>query len=209
MISKEDYYESLDLEPDANDKQLKRHYHYLASKWHPEKNIIGRARAAKVFTEISEAFEVLSNRRLRRVYNESGYDGVINSKNTRFNFAEFALEDAETVFEKFCRGRDPFAILEENDPFFDDEFFDIDTHGHDDFFEDSHGKFFETATNTKKKFMKSPRTKGIEKNVKTVIVDKDGRRVKKTVTTITHADGSQEIVEEETEEPSGSRFLRD
>lgn len=207
MISKEDYYDSLDLEPDANDRKIKKHYHYLASRWHPDKNVIGRSRAEKVFIEISEAFEVLSNRRLRRVYNEAGHDGVLQCKNTRFNFAEFTLEDAETVFEKFCRGRDPFAILEENDPFFDDDFFDIDTH--DDFFEDSHSKYFETATNTKKKFVKSPRSKGIEKNVKTVIVDKDGRRVKKTVTTITNADGSQEIIEEETEEPSGSRYLRE
>lgn len=207
MISKEDYYESLDLPSDASDKAIKKHYNFLASRWHPEKNHIGRARAEKVFTDVSEAFEVLSNRRLRRAYDEEGFEGVFKCRNTKYNFAEFSLNDAENVFQRFSRGRDPFAILEENDPFFDDEFFELDTH--DDFFEDHHAKFFETTTNTKKKFAKSPRSGGLEKSVKTVIVDKDGRRVKKTVTTITNPDGSQEIVEEETEEPSAGRFLRD
>ena len=40
-------------------------------------------------------------------------------------------------------------------------------------------------------------------------MDKDGRRVKKTVTTITNPDGSQQVIEEESEEPSNSKFLRD
>jgi DnaJ-class molecular chaperone len=207
MVSKEDYYQVLDLQPDASDKAIKKHYHFLASRWHPEKNHIGRARAEKVFLELSEAYEVISNRRIRRAYDDGGFEAVYKCRNTKYDFSNFSLLDAESVFERFCRGRDPFAILEENDPFFEDEFFELDTH--DDFFDDHHSKFFETSTNTKKRFAKSPRSGGVEKSVKTVIVDKDGRRVKKTVTTIINADGSQEIVEEETEEPSAGRFLHD
>lgn len=207
MIQKEDYYESLEVPVDATDKQIKKHYHVLASKWHPHNNTIGRHRAERYFTEISEAYQVLSNRRLRRAYDEHGFEGVLNCQNTLFDFAEFTLANAEKVFEKFSHGRDPFALLEENDPFFDDDFFDID---HDDFFEreDIPSKFFETSSNTRKKIVKSPRSSGTEKSVRTVIVDKDGRRVKKTITTIVNADGSQEIIEEESEEPS-SRYLKD
>jgi DnaJ homolog subfamily B member 6 len=207
MIQKEDYYETLDLSSDATDKQIKRHYHILASKWHPNKNPIGRRRSEKVFTELSEAYEVLSNKRLRRLYDEDGYEKVLNSSISRFDFSSFNLPEAEAVFEKFNRGRDPFSILEENDPFFEDDFFDLDR---EEFFQKSHSpsRFFETSTNTKKVIKKSPRSSGTEKSVKTVIVDKDGRRVKKTVTTVTNPDGSQEVIEEETEEPS-TKYLRD
>lgn len=206
MISKEDYYEVLDLNPGASEKQIRRHYQILASKWHPQKNSIGRSRAEKVFTEISEAYEVLSNRRLRNIYNSEGFDGVSATSISRFDLANFTLEDAEKVFEKFSRGHDPFAIIDENDPFFDDEFFNVDE---EEFFEEVPAKYFETLTNTKKKMSKSPRRGGVEKSVKTVIVDKDGRRIKKTVTTITNADGSQEVIEEECDEPSSMRYLRD
>ena len=210
MIEKEDYYEVLDLSPNATEKQIKKNYNVLASKWHPNKNTIGRRRAERVFTELSEAYEVLSNKRLRRIYDEKGFEGLLNSSYPKFNLAEFSLENAESVFEKFTRGRDPFMQLEENDPFFEDEFFEI---ADDEFFEKAEipSGYFETSSNTKKKIVKSPRNASNEKSVKTVIVDKDGRRVKKTVTTIVNADGSQEIIEEETEEPStsSSRFLRE
>ena len=207
MIQKEDYYESLDLPTTATEKQVKKHYFILSTKWHPQKNSVGKKRAEKVFTEISEAYEVLSNQRLRSVYNEQGFEGVIKFSNSRFDFSNFSLFDAEKVFERFNRGRDPVASIEENDPFFDDKFFDVD----DEFFDQkvSPSKFFESSINTKKTIIKSPRSHGTEKSVKTVIVDKDGRRVKKTVTTITNPDGSQQVIEEESEEPSNSKFLRD
>ena len=207
MIQKESYYEILEVPNEATDKEIKRHYHVLASKWHPHKNSIGRIRAEKYFTEISEAYEVLSNRRLRRAFDDDGFEGVLNCPNTRFDFSNFTLANAEKVFEKFTNGRDPFAMLEEDDPFFDDEFFDID---HADFFERSEpaSRYFETVSNSSKKVVKSPRSNATEKSTKTVIVDKDGRRVKKTITTITNADGSQEVIEEESEEPS-NRYLRE
>ena len=46
--------------------------------------------------------------------------------------------------------------------------------------------------------MKSPRN--YEKTVKTVIVEKAGKRIKKTITNVNRPDGTQEIIEEEKEE---------
>ena len=111
MIHKEDYYESLDLPTTATEKQVKKHYFILSTKWHPQKNSVGKKRAEKVFTEISEAYEVLSNQRLRSVYNEQGFEGVIKFSNSRFDFSNFSLFDAEKVFERFNRGRDPVAFI--------------------------------------------------------------------------------------------------
>jgi len=70
-----DYYQVLGVGKDASDKQIKREYHKLSLKYHPDKNP-GDEEAAKKFLAISTAYDVLSNPDKRQVYDIHGEEGL-------------------------------------------------------------------------------------------------------------------------------------
>ncbi|ESL08285.1 hypothetical protein TRSC58_04014 [Trypanosoma rangeli SC58] len=64
-----DYYRSLELSRDSTGEQIRRNYHRLALKFHPDR--MG-AEGAERFKEIQSAYEVLSNPRKREIYDKFG-----------------------------------------------------------------------------------------------------------------------------------------
>ena len=69
---KKDYYELLGVKKDASDDDIKRAYRKLAVKYHPDKNP-GDVEAEEHFKEITEAYEVLSDRQKRQKYDQFGH----------------------------------------------------------------------------------------------------------------------------------------
>ncbi|XP_005183612.1 dnaJ homolog subfamily B member 2 isoform X1 [Musca domestica] len=63
-----DYYKVLDVPRSATDTEIKKAYRKLALKWHPDKNPDNLDEANKRFRELSEAYEVLSDERKRKIY---------------------------------------------------------------------------------------------------------------------------------------------
>lgn len=61
-----DYYEVLGVNPSAGIEDIKRAYHRLAVRYHPDRNP-GDKRAEERFKEVSEAYRVLSDPRKRSV----------------------------------------------------------------------------------------------------------------------------------------------
>jgi DnaJ-class molecular chaperone len=55
----ENYYNILGLQPGANEEQIKKAYHKLAIKYHPDKN--KAPDAEEKFKKISEAYQMLTN----------------------------------------------------------------------------------------------------------------------------------------------------
>ena len=53
-------------------------YRKLAMKWHPDKNPDKLEEASKKFQEIGEAFDVLSDPEKKAIYEQYGYDGLVN-----------------------------------------------------------------------------------------------------------------------------------
>lgn len=66
-----DYYKVLGVGRSATQDEIKKAYHKLAIKYHPDKNPGDKA-AEEKFKEISEAYEVLSNAESRKKYDELG-----------------------------------------------------------------------------------------------------------------------------------------
>lgn len=116
-MTKRDYYEVLNLTPSCTPLDVRQSYRKLALKWHPDKcvNIPG---ANHKFTEIQEAYDVLSDSRKKDIYDAYGHQGIDldqecngGSGETRKNF----------FFEKGFQGTDKSAfdilkdIFQEND----------------------------------------------------------------------------------------------
>ncbi len=74
-MSKRDYYEVLGVAKDADENTIKRAYRKLAMKYHPDRNPDDKE-AAERFREVTEAYEVLSDREKRARYDQYGHAGV-------------------------------------------------------------------------------------------------------------------------------------
>lgn len=66
-----DYYKTLGVERNADEKTIKRAYRKLAQQYHPDKNPNNKA-AEEKFKEINEAYEVLGNAENRSKYDQLG-----------------------------------------------------------------------------------------------------------------------------------------
>ena len=75
MAEKRDYYEVLGVAKSAAADEIKSAYRKLAMKYHPDRNP-DNPEAKEKFTEISEAYEVLSNPEKRQRYDQFGHQGV-------------------------------------------------------------------------------------------------------------------------------------
>ncbi len=71
-----DYYRILGVSRNATDDELKKAYRKLALKYHPDKN--KSPEAEEKFKEIGEAYDVLSDKRKRQIYDQVGEEGLKN-----------------------------------------------------------------------------------------------------------------------------------
>ena len=72
MILKRDYYEVLGVNKNADAATIKKAYSKLAKKYHPDSNE-GNASAAEHFKEVNEAYDVLSDEKKRKLYDQFGH----------------------------------------------------------------------------------------------------------------------------------------
>lgn len=99
MATKRDYYEVLGVSRNATKEELKKQYRRLARQYHPDVN--KEADAADRFKEVSEAYEVLSDDRMRAAYDRFGHAGVQNGGATGFSGFESGFGSVADIFEEF------------------------------------------------------------------------------------------------------------
>lgn len=69
-----DYYETLGVNRNATDDEIKRAYRSLARKYHPDRNP-GDKQAEQQFKEVQEAYDVLSDKTKKGNYDRFGFSG--------------------------------------------------------------------------------------------------------------------------------------
>lgn len=74
-MSKQDYYEVLDVERNASEAEIKKAYRRHAMKFHPDRNPDDKE-ADRKFKQAKEAYEVLSDQQKRAAYDQFGHAGV-------------------------------------------------------------------------------------------------------------------------------------
>ena len=71
-----DYYSILGVARDADEEAIKRAYRKQAMKHHPDRNPNAKEQAEAKFKEISEAYEVLSDKQKRNIFDQVGEEGL-------------------------------------------------------------------------------------------------------------------------------------
>ncbi len=74
-MAKNDYYQILDVPRSATSEEIKKAYRRLALKYHPDKNP-GDKKAEERFKELTEAYQVLSDEKKRKAYDQFGHAGA-------------------------------------------------------------------------------------------------------------------------------------
>jgi molecular chaperone DnaJ len=100
MSAKRDYYDLLGVGRQATDEEIKKAYRRLARQYHPDMNKSPDAEAR--FKEINEAYEVLSDREKRSMYDRFGHAGPQAGFGGFGDFSGFG--GIEDIFESFFGG---------------------------------------------------------------------------------------------------------
>lgn len=82
-----DYYQTLGLSKDADEKAIKTAYRKLARKLHPDVNP-GNAKAEAEFKEVGEAYAVLSDPEKRKLYDRYGHNWEAAAQGGGFDFGQ-------------------------------------------------------------------------------------------------------------------------
>lgn len=106
---KKDYYDILGVQKTATEEEIKKAYRKLAHEYHPDK----AGGNAEKFKEISEAYQILSDKEKRSHYDRfgsasgdpfAGMGGMNGMNGVNFDFSGFDMGDLSSIFEGIFGG---------------------------------------------------------------------------------------------------------
>ncbi|XP_055990971.1 dnaJ homolog subfamily A member 3, mitochondrial isoform X2 [Sorex fumeus] len=102
LLAKEDYYQILGVPRNASQKDIKKAYYQLAKKYHPDTNK-DDPKAKEKFSQLAEAYEVLSDEVKRKqydAYGSAGFDPGASSSGGQSYWRGGPTVDPEELFRK-------------------------------------------------------------------------------------------------------------
>ncbi len=92
------YYEVLGVTREATEDEIKKTYRRLAMQYHPDRNP-GDQEAEEKFKQAAEAYEVLSDRKKRDIYDRYGHDGLNSTGFQGFSGFDDIFSSFGDIFE--------------------------------------------------------------------------------------------------------------
>ncbi len=109
-----DYYEALEVNRDCSGAELKKAYRRLAMKYHPDRNPNNRE-AEERFKIINEAYQVLSDKNKRAIYDRYGKAGLEGqSGGYHSGFGSRSMDDIMDIFNSMFGGSSGFGRRRDN-----------------------------------------------------------------------------------------------
>merc|ERR1712029_1047653 len=100
MVVETEFYTLLDVLPNATDDEILKSYRNLARIYHPDRNPDG----VDKFQEISEAYKVLSDPDMRKIYDDKGEIGLRVQKSTDSGCCSTFEDPNSGQLQSFCYG---------------------------------------------------------------------------------------------------------
>lgn len=97
-MTKKDYYEILNVSQNASDEEIKKSYRAIAMQCHPDRNP-GDKKAEESFKEAAEAYEVLSDKEKREIYDHYGHEGLNSTGFRGFSGFEDIFSHFNNIFD--------------------------------------------------------------------------------------------------------------
>jgi molecular chaperone DnaJ len=96
-VEKADYYDTLGVQKNVGQEEIKKAYRKQALKFHPDKNAGDKA-AEERFKEINEAYVVLSDPEKRQLYDRYGHAAFTGGGAGGFRDSDFGFRGFEDIF---------------------------------------------------------------------------------------------------------------
>ena len=107
-MNETDYYELLQVSKNDSDATIKKAYRKLAMKYHPDRNPDNKEAEDK-FKTINEAYEVLSNKEKRAIYDQYGKAGLDGQGRGGFGGGGVDMDDIMSMFNSAFGGGGGFG----------------------------------------------------------------------------------------------------
>jgi len=105
-----DLYAILGVSRDADKQTIRKAYKNLAFRWHPDKNIDNVEQAQQAFQQISDAYQILSDKQKRMEYDNQKSSNVVPRRRKSDDSPRYS--EFDTLYQSFYGGKPVFS--EEN-----------------------------------------------------------------------------------------------